>query len=381
MHIGLLAPEFPPMLGGMAELARGLAEQLATSDRLSLFCLPGCGIEGPWRLAGQLTGRTARDAALLRGEERSAAPPDLWLAMNAGLVPLARRLDRPLFAYLHGNDFTNPWLACGPALLEAMRRPYASRIRHPLRRRAIARALPGVRHVFTNSHQTAALIRRRLQQPSERLSVVHPGVGDVFFQDRDVADAAADRPLEILTVTRLSSHTRRKNVDGVLRAVARLEADHQDIHYTVVGDGDDRPRLEALARELGIEARVTFAGKVELDDLLAAYRRADLFILASKATADDVEGFGIVYIEASASGVPAMCSRAGGATDAVVDGVNGLLIDDSSPAAIAAGIERFGNERRRFAPSAVRAFAEEFRWPKIAAQLRAGLLEHLAEPA
>ena len=367
------------MLGGMAELARGLAGHLATTDRLSLYCLPKCGIEGPWQLAGELSGRPGRDINRLRAAERSESPPDLWLAMNAGLVPLAHRLERPFFAYFHGNDFTNPWLACGPGLLEAVRRPYASRIRHPLRRRAIAQALPKVRHLFTNSHQTAKLIHQRLGQTSSRVSVVHPGVGDAFFQDIEATatDEAIFSPLEILTVTRLSSHTRRKNVDGVLRALARLEA---DVRYTVVGDGDDRPRLQALAQELGLADRVTFAGKVDLEELLAAYRQADLFILASKATADDVEGFGIVYIEASASGVPAMCSRAGGATDAVVDGVNGLQIDDSSPASIAAGIERFRAERRSFLPQKARDFAEEFRWPKIATQLRDGLLAHLPSP-
>ncbi|MEM8994114.1 MAG: glycosyltransferase family 4 protein [Acidobacteriota bacterium] len=379
MHIGFLAPEFPPMLGGMAELARGLAAGLAAEDRVSLFCLPRHGIDGPWKRVGEVTGRRQRDLPPLLALEQSQAAPDVWLAMNAGLVPLAPHLRRPFFAYFHGNDFTNPWLACGPRVLEAVKRPYAAQIRHPLRRRAIARALPWVVHTLTNSEQTRSLIVERLPVAAETVSVVHPGVGDAFFQDGASGDGHArpdGGPLRILTVTRLSSHTRRKNVDGVLEALSRIGGDI-DFRYRVVGDGDDRPRLEALSRKLGLGDRVHFTGKVDEDGLLAAYRGADLFILASKATEQDVEGFGIVYIEAAASGVPSICSRAGGATDAVDEAHNGLLIDDSSPASIADGIRRFVAERGRFSPRAIKAYAEGFRWPRIAGQLRAALVKHL----
>ncbi|MEM8933298.1 MAG: glycosyltransferase, partial [Acidobacteriota bacterium] len=223
MRIGVIAPEFPPMLGGMAELARGLVTALAATDQVRVHTLPGHGVaggvEGPWMDGVPVRGRPAVDAATLpRGET------DVWLLLNAGLAPLARHLDAPTFCYLHGNDFTNPWLACGPRWFEALRRPYAARLRHALRRRSIRRQLPVVRHLLTNSHQTAALIRDRLRVGSERISVVHPGVHDDFFQDGEPAATTTDEPapLRVLTVTRLTRHTRRKNVEGVLRAVASL---------------------------------------------------------------------------------------------------------------------------------------------------------------
>ena len=99
------------------------------------------------------------------------------------------------------------------------------------------------------------------------------------------------------------------------------------------------------------------------------YSEADLFILASKASARDVEGFGIVYIEASAAGVPVIASLEGGATDAVEDGVNGLLIPDSSPRSIARGIERYLAERERFETQKIRGFADQFRWRSLAPRL------------
>ena len=367
MRIGILAPEFPPMLGGMAELARGLASALAETESVRVFSFrtpppPDDGAPSFPFPVEPMTGRPWIDGPALAAEEDQV---DLWLSLNAGSIPTAASLRQPFFAYLHGNDFINPWLRCGPRWLESRQRPYVADLRHYLRRRAVRTHLHRVRHVLTNSRQTARLITERLGLDASRISVAYPGVGEAFFQDREPDDGET---LRILTVTRLSRHTRRKNVDGVLRALAKL-GDAFPWSYTVVGDGDDRERLEDLARELGIAAQVTFLGSVSFDELLAAYRRADLFILASRATKKDVEGFGIVYIEASAGGVPVICSREGGATDAVRDGVNGLLIETSDPASIAAGIERFQADRERFSPAAARAMAEEFRWPKIGAQV------------
>lgn len=364
LRLALLAPEFPPQLGGMAELARGLADALAVKDVVKVFTLKSHQSGSNLVTPPAISGRPAADAALLRPLEKDF---DAWLLMNAGLAPLAGHLRKPCFGYWHGNDFLEPWLACGPAWLERIRRPYVARLRHGLRRRAVKKAAGNLHHLFTNSRQTAALIADRMAVPAGRISVVPPGVGEGFFQQKP--RPTGEGGLRLLTVSRLSRFTRRKNVDGVLEALALLEG--VKIHYTVVGDGDDRQRLEARARELGVADRVEFRGGLALPELLAVYREADLFVLASKASAKDVEGFGIVYLEASASGVPVIASREGGATDAVQDGVNGLLIDLSSPAAVAAGICAFLARREEFTASRVRAFAEGFRWPRIAADLRA----------
>lgn len=385
LRLGLLAPEYPPQLGGMAELARGLAEGLAEGlaagsaerpachDEVKVFTLKSHRPADSLLVAAQpLRGRPATDAATLLPFEHEV---DAWLLMNAGLTPLARLLAKPCFGYWHGNDFLEPWLACGPAWLENLRRPYAARLRHALRRRAVAKSAGALRHIFTNSRQTAALIAARMGVAAERIGVVPPGVGAAFFQPRE--RPADDPRLRLLTVSRLSQYTRRKNVDGVCEAIALLGRE-LPVLYTVVGDGDDRPRLEARARELGVADRVEFRGALSREELLAAYRAADLFVLASKASQKDVEGFGIVYIEASASGVPVLCSREGGATDAVADGVNGLLIDSSSPAAIAAGIRSFLARRGGLGEERVRAFAEPFRWPAISAELRARLAARLS---
>ncbi|MEM7355043.1 MAG: glycosyltransferase [Acidobacteriota bacterium] len=364
LRLGLIAPELPPDLGGMAELARGLALALGETEELILYTLPEHGIAGAsFEQRPVLSGQFATDAKRL-----AAVAVDAWLALNAGLVPLARRLPSPFYAYFHGNDFLNPWLACG-GWFERFRRPYCAPLRRRLRRGGIRHHLPAVQRIFTNSHGTAGVIRRQFRIAEQRVEVVHPGVDDRFFQQ---ARPSNGESLRLLTVSRLSRYVRRKNIDGVLRALQRLDG-KIPVHYTVAGDGDDLPRLRALADELGLTDRVTFTGRLGQDELLTLYADCDLFILASLASEDDIEGFGIVYIEASAAGVPVLCSREGGAVDAVEHGVNGLVLSSSSPRAIAEGIEQIHHRRDDFRPERIREVAERYRWPKIAAQLSASI--------
>ncbi len=361
MRLGLIAPEFPPDSGGMAELARGLAASLAATDDVTVFIPPRSGLpQADFEQRPVLIQDLREDAETL-----NAAGVDAWLALNAGLVPLAPKLESPFFAYFMGNDFLNPWLAYGGSW-ERIRRPYAARLRSALRRAAIRRAIDSAHGLLTISRRSAELIEEHLGVAQRRIHLHPPGVGDAFFQER--REGRTDR-LRILTVSRLSRFNPRKNVDGVLRAV-RLLAGKIPIHYTVVGGGDDLPRLEDLAEELGIERLVSFTGEVEVDRLLACYADADLFVLAAKASKRDVEGFGIVYLEACASGVPVIGSREGGAVDAVEPGCNGILIPESSPRAIADGIEEFNSRRRDLTPERARAFAECYRWPRVAAGVR-----------
>ena len=170
--------------------------------------------------------------------------------------------------------------------------------------------------------------------PADKITVIYRGVTDAFFRTEH---SEQSEELRILTVTRLTTLTPRKNVEGCLMAIAAL-IDRTKIRYTIIGDGDDRERLVAFAEDLGIRRHVRFLGTQAPSDMLRCYREADLFLLAAKRSQRDVEGFGIAYVEAAAAGVPAICSAEGGATDAVLDGVSGIVIPDSTPEAIADGI-------------------------------------------
>ncbi len=350
----------------MPSLARDLVAALSAHVQVSVFTRRGLGTGDP--LVAEDPSLTTKPLADRRALDRVEV--DAWLALNAGLIPLARTLRRPFFAYVHGNDFLRPWIPCGPRWLEKVRRPYAAKFRHSLRRNAIRGAVGLPRLVFCNSTRTAELFQKEMGLDDTRIRVSPPGVNKVFFS---VPRTEPTEGLRVLSVAKLSQSVCRKNIDGVIRAVGLL-ADTMNITYTVVGDGDDRHRLEELTVELGLQGRIRFAGRVNERELLDCYSEADLFVLASKASPGDVEGFGIVYIEASAAGVPVICSREGGATDAVGEGVNGLLIPDSSPESIAAGIKTYCQQRSSFDEAEIRAWAKQFRWNAIAPRL----LEELA---
>jgi phosphatidyl-myo-inositol dimannoside synthase len=365
--LGLIASEVPPLNGGMVELNRCLIEALAELVRLVVVCPPG-GSDMPSSVEVHpvLERSLRRDSVSLR-----RIPVRGWLGTNAGLAPLSLALGAPAFFYCHGNDFLEPWIPYGHRLVEAVRRPYAARLRHAHRQKRVALGLARARHLFTNSRSTKSLLIARMQLPAPSITVCPPGVHHCFFQEPSIQHGAAagrGESLRLLTVARLSQYTRRKNVDGVIRALALLR-DRLPVAYEIVGGGDDLPRLQSLTHELGLSDRVRFLREVDRSELLACYRRADLFVMASKATEKDVEGFGIVYLEANAAGVPVLASVEGGATDAVDDGVSGMLLTTSTPDEIALGVLRFAEQREKFDPRRIVAHAEKFRWPAIAASL------------
>jgi phosphatidyl-myo-inositol dimannoside synthase len=134
----------------------------------------------------------------------------------------------------------------------------------------------------------------------------------------------------LLTVGRMDPRERYKGHDRVILAISNLVAKGHDICYLVVGEGADRIRLEAVAHDAGVSDRVRFLGQVGLQTLVEIYRMADLFVMPSTG-----EGFGVAFLEAMASGTPALGLGVAGATDALADGRLGTVVaEDELPDAI-----------------------------------------------
>jgi len=136
----------------------------------------------------------------------------------------------------------------------------------------------------------------------------------------------------LLTVARMDSRERGKGHDRVVAAIPILVSRGYDIAYLIVGEGDDRVRLEALAHEAGVSGRVRFLGAIPQQLLPEVYRLSDLFVMPSTQ-----EGFGIAFLEAMASGTPALGLGVAGARDALADGELGTAVSnvDDLAAAIA----------------------------------------------
>jgi len=259
-------------------------------------------------------------------------------AILAAWVAACYRL--PLVVYAHSEDVT-----------------IAGRWKRLSLRLALGRAVSVVAPSrFTRQELVA------LGVPPARLRVIHPGV-EILPVDPSGCPAWLEplrRKWLVLTVARL---VLRKGQDMVLRALPRLVEQLPDTHYLVVGSGPDLGRLKALAEELGIAGYVTFAGQVSDVDLGACYHACQVFVMPTrrdveqgatgpyqfvqqedalhrKLVRSEVEGFGIAYLEAAAAGKPAIGSRSGGASEAVLDGETGLLVDALDVDALAASILR-----------------------------------------
>lgn len=173
----------------------------------------------------------------------------------------------------------------------------------------------------------------------ERVLVLPNTVREAFAPgDREMSRAKlrVEGKHVLLSVSRMDARQRYKGQDRVISVIPLLLERGYDIQYFIVGEGDDRPRLETLARETKVSGRVHFLGPIALNDLVDAYRAADLFVMPSTG-----EGFGIVYLEAMASGTRALGHKSGGATDALADGELGMLAsEDELAEAIASMLDQ-----------------------------------------
>ncbi|WP_241771177.1 glycosyltransferase family 4 protein [Acidisphaera rubrifaciens] len=133
----------------------------------------------------------------------------------------------------------------------------------------------------------------------------------------------------------------KKGIDHAIGAFARLAVADPGCRLLIVGTGPDAARLRTIAEDCGVVDRVIFAGDVPDADLADHYRLGDVFVMPNRALPDgDTEGFGLVFLEANACGLPVIAGRDGGSADAVTDGENGLVVDGRSVDAIAAAMYR-----------------------------------------
>ena len=361
--LGVIASEFPPEHGGMQEHARGLVESLAREHHIHVFATKGAGFELPDR---SVTVHPVMDWELRRDlRHLEAARVDAWITLNAGLAPYGRTLSAPTFAYVHGNDFSRPWLPHPNRPVRFARRLGGEMVVARWRARQIAAGLQAAGWIFANSAFSRDLCAGMYAVPENKMSVVPPGIRHEFFR---AGNPQSGSGLRLVTVSRLSANAGRKNIDGVLRAIAVLRREIE-ITYSVIGDGDDLPRLKSLAAELGLGSNVRFLGAIDTRMVIDEFSRSDVFIMAVKPSDTDVEGFGMVYAEAAASGLPSIGTNSGGIPEVIEDGRTGLLLDDVSAAGIADGLRRFQRRRGDFDRDAIRARAAGFSASRCASMI------------
>ena len=193
-----------------------------------------------------------------------------------------------------------------------------------------------------------------------RVAVVPEGIDLEAWRRARSRFEEEGRPPVVLSVAR---QYRRKDTPTLLEAFARLRQSHPAVRLRIVGGGPELPRLRARARELGLGERVTFLGEVpDGGAVRREYLAADLFCLPSLQ-----EGFGIVFLEAMAAGLPIVAARTAAVPEVVPGGEAGLLVPPRDPAALAAALARLLDDEalRRRLGEAGRRRVERYDWKTV----------------
>ncbi|MEQ4302120.1 glycosyltransferase family 4 protein [Plantactinospora sp. B6F1] len=363
----LVTNDFPPRPGGIQSFVHGLAvRQPAGSVVVYASTWRGADkfdADQPFEVVREPTGvllptrRVARRAAELA---RAYDCDTVWFGAAAPLGLLAAGLRRRTgiaraVAQTHGHEVG--WAAL------------------PGARAALRRIGDGVDVTTYLGEYTRVRLDRVLRGRTE-LRRLAPGVDvDVYHPDVDGSEVRArhglvDRPV-VVCVSRLVP---RKGQDALIRAWAEIRRRVSGAALLVVGGGPYRGTLEKLARRAGVAADVVFTGSVPTAELPAHYAAGDVYAMPCRTRNGglDVEGLGIVYLEASATGLPVVAGNSGGAPDAVREGETGYVVDGRNVGQLADRVARLlaDPELARRMGAAGRAWVErEWRWERQARRM------------
>jgi len=343
MRIALLTLSFPPQVGGVQQYLYEVSRWLAGQHRL-VVVTPVAGRSGDAHLRRLVVKPTV--LGLVRALLRLS--PDCALLGHAHprlLLAAAVAIQNRYATITHGNDYLTAQL----------------RWHRPLFNWLLGRSRP----LITMTCANAARLRQ-LGLPQS--VVVYPGADPCRFTPPPVLPPL---PLTLLTVGRLVP---RKGLDTVIQALPALLTEFPDLRYRVAGDGPDRSRLQQMACDLGVAHAVEFLGPVPDEALAGVYRSAHIFVMPAREEkqAASVEGFGIVYLEASASGLPVVAGRSGGVAEAVREGETGFLVPPNDPESLVLVLRRLLTDpelRRRMGQAGRQWVEEEMGWDRAAAQI------------
>jgi phosphatidyl-myo-inositol dimannoside synthase len=351
----VLTPDFPPSRGGIQVLVHRLVTHATGLDARVLTLGGGERAEAfdrdvPFevrRVRSRVGGRQGAVAALNVASLREALRhrPRLVLSAHIVVSPAAavirRALGIPVVQYLYAKEIG---------------------------------ARPGLARFAVRHADAVIAISRYTQQlalevgaSADRMTLIPPGV------DLPNGDPAAAAPPQngrprLVTVARLED--RYKGHDVIARALPLVRARVPDVEWVVVGDGPLRAHLERLLRSNGVLDSVRFVGSVSDAERDRWLREADVFAMPSRLPARGLagEGFGIVYLEAGARGLPVVAGGVAGALDAVEDGETGLLVDADDHFAVAEAVSGLllDRDRARSLGAAGAEHSREFAWPAIA---------------
>jgi phosphatidylinositol alpha-1,6-mannosyltransferase len=261
---------------------------------------------------------------------------------------------------------------------------YGGEILHDFRARSVKRNFASARAVIAISKYTKALLVS-LGVSEKRIRIIPCGTDPQRFSP-DISGSGVRQKFGIedkkviLSVSRL---VKRKGNANVISALPDILEEIPKAHYLIAGTGPEEGNLQAQVREMGLSEAVSFAGYVNETDLPSFYASCNVFVMPSFAAhrGENVEGFGIAYLEANACGKPVVGGRTGGVPDAIIDGETGLLVDPLDVRDIRKAIVRIlgDDEKAREMGLAGRKRVEtEYNWRSVSEKIL-DLIERLSK--
>lgn len=339
MRLALITQDFPPKVGGIQTYAMELAKRF--NNNCEAFCVVAPNTEDASKTDATFpffVKRITSTEPLLGWLSLPVLPGYLksqnintvfhaqWTSLPVSVFMKKLGIIQYIFVAVHGRE-----LLFNPLGKNTLFGKVYARYRN--------RMLSYVDHFFPVSNYTASLLTERGIDP-QKIEVVPNGTDPEHFYPMDDnlrEELGLQNKKILLTTTRLVS---RKGVDTVIKALPEVIKEHPEVVYLVVGDGEFKPQLVELVEELRLQDYVRFEGKVPHEDLIKYYNTCDIFLMPSKTEIPDVEGFGLVFLEANACEKPVIGSKAGGIPDAVIHEQTGLLVEEQNPEELAQAVKR-----------------------------------------
>jgi len=342
MRLLIVTRDFKPKDGGVAEFTHELARHMAALE--CEVCVLAPEREGLETFAANAAYAilpysepepvSRMERVLLKKDPMADIITQAVDSLKSDAIVVNHYDDVGYLAFLVSQKIGIPYFICA----------HGREVRRPLNKRELAKAfLPVFNHaacVFCNSPYTQGELAKK-GVALEKIKVVTLGVSlDAYPSAQENNDASEG--VTFFTVTRLVP---RKGIDRVMEAIhARPDALGQAI-YRIAGQGPDMARLRELAASLGIERQVKFLGYISDEEKIKEYAACDVFLMPCRETADgDVEGFGLVFLEANACWRPVIAGRSGGVEAAVADGVSGILVNPDHVEDIADAMTRLAGD-------------------------------------
>ena len=371
----LVTNDFPPKIGGIQSYLHELWRRLPPEETVVLTTAhpdaAAWDAEQPFRIIRHADTFLLPAPALVSRIDEVATEIDADLVLLDPVWPLGfcgPQLERPYGIVLHGSELTVPG-------------------RMPFVQLLLRRTLRGARLVVAAGGYPASE-GHHVAGRAVPTAVIPPGVDTQRFAPLDAdarsrARAELDLDPDATIVLGLSRLVPRKGFDVLIQAVHRAAEGHDDLQLVVAGDGRDRSRLDQLAQALG--APVRFLGRVDDAVLPSLYASADIFAMVCRNRWFELEqeGFGIVFLEAAAAGVPSIAGLSGGSAEAVLDGDTGLVVaeprsvDDVTDALFA--LLDDPERRRRMGRAARERAVASFDYDHLATELRTAIDATVAE--